>query len=111
MENTSFGAENMTGGRGHNTTMQLEGFMSFNGFQICIFFATVVVGLIGNGIVIFLTCCRMKTTVDSIWFLNLAVADFIFMLSSINELLSVLGQCSYQSGPMPVHMDGCLGSE
>ncbi|XP_052472127.1 C3a anaphylatoxin chemotactic receptor-like [Carassius gibelio] len=89
MENTSFGAENMTGG-----TMQQEGFTSFKIFVLCIFFATFAVGLIGNGLVIFLTGCRMKTTVNSIWFLNLAIADFLFMLSSIVDHLSTLGQLS-----------------
>ncbi|XP_026105850.1 C3a anaphylatoxin chemotactic receptor-like [Carassius auratus] len=89
MENTSFGAENMTGG-----AMQQEGFTSFKIFVLCIFFATFVVGLIGNGLVIFLTGCRMKTTVNSIWFLNLAIADFLFMLSSIIDHLSNLGQLS-----------------
>ncbi|KTF79686.1 hypothetical protein cypCar_00037832 [Cyprinus carpio] len=91
-ENTSFEAENMTGGTAQNTTMQQEGFTSFKIFQICIFIATIVVGLIGNGLVIFLTGCRMKTTVNSIWFLNLAIADFLFMLSSIINNLSVLGR-------------------
>ncbi|XP_059389533.1 C3a anaphylatoxin chemotactic receptor-like [Carassius carassius] len=91
-ENTSSEAENMTGGTAHNTTMQQEGFTSFQIFVLCIFFATFVVGLIGNGLVIFLTGCRMKTTVNSIWFLNLAIADFIFMLSSIIDHLSTLGQ-------------------
>uniref|UniRef100_A0A8C1NPD1 G-protein coupled receptors family 1 profile domain-containing protein n=1 Tax=Cyprinus carpio TaxID=7962 RepID=A0A8C1NPD1_CYPCA len=92
MENTSFEAENMTGGTAHNTTMQQEGFTSFKLqiFQICICIPTIVVGLIGNGLVIFLTGCRMKKTVNSIWFLNLAIADFLFMLSSIILLLSVL---------------------
>ncbi|XP_026105849.1 C3a anaphylatoxin chemotactic receptor-like [Carassius auratus] len=89
VENTSFGVENMTGG-----AMQQEGFTSFQIFEFCIFFATCVVGLIGNGLVIFLTGCRMKTTVNSIWFLNLAIADFIFLLSSIIDHLSTLGQLS-----------------
>uniref|UniRef100_A0A8C2EV13 G-protein coupled receptors family 1 profile domain-containing protein n=1 Tax=Cyprinus carpio TaxID=7962 RepID=A0A8C2EV13_CYPCA len=77
-----------------NTTMQQEGFTSFKIFQICIFIATIVVGLIGNGLVIFLTGCRMKTTVNSTWFLNLAIADFLFMLSSIIDNLLVLGRLS-----------------
>ncbi|XP_042627690.1 C3a anaphylatoxin chemotactic receptor-like [Cyprinus carpio] len=90
MENTSFEAENMTADTTHNTTMQQEGFISFGIFVLCIFIATIVVGLIGNGLVIFLTGCRMKTTVNSIWFLNLAIADFTFMLSSIIFFLSAL---------------------
>ncbi|XP_059389718.1 C3a anaphylatoxin chemotactic receptor-like [Carassius carassius] len=89
MENTSSEAENMTGGTAHNTTMQQEGFTSFEIFSLCIFIATCVVGLIGNGLVIFLTGCRMKTTVNSIWFLNLATADFTFMLFSV---INVLGK-------------------
>uniref|UniRef100_A0A8C1R7U0 G-protein coupled receptors family 1 profile domain-containing protein n=1 Tax=Cyprinus carpio TaxID=7962 RepID=A0A8C1R7U0_CYPCA len=83
-------AENMTRGTAQNTTMQQEEFTSFNIFALCIFFATIVVGLIGNGLVIFLTGCRMKRTVNSIWFLNLAIADFTFMLSTVLNFLLVL---------------------
>ncbi|XP_042627700.1 C3a anaphylatoxin chemotactic receptor-like [Cyprinus carpio] len=74
-----------------NITIQPEGPESIGIFSLCIFIATIVVGLIGNGLVIFLTGCRMKTTINSIWFINLAIADFIFMLSSIIDLLSALG--------------------
>uniref|UniRef100_A0A8C1WM60 G-protein coupled receptors family 1 profile domain-containing protein n=1 Tax=Cyprinus carpio TaxID=7962 RepID=A0A8C1WM60_CYPCA len=94
-ENTSFEAENMTGGTAHNTILQQEGFTSFNIFALCIFIPTIVVGLIGNGLVIFLTGCRMKKTVNSIWFLNLAIADFLLMLSPIIILLSVLAQWNF----------------
>ncbi len=80
----------MTRDPARNITMQHEGFTSFQIFALCIFFATFVVGLIGNGLVIFLTGCRMKKTVNSIWFLNLAIADFIFLLSSVGVGLSVI---------------------
>ncbi|RXN08589.1 C3a anaphylatoxin chemotactic receptor-like protein [Labeo rohita] len=91
-KNTSFEAKNMTGSTVQNNTMEQKELTNLAIFSSCISLATIVVGLIGNGIVIFLTGCRMKMTVNVMWFLNLAVADFIYLLYSCTYHLSVLGQ-------------------
>ncbi|XP_056330540.1 C3a anaphylatoxin chemotactic receptor-like [Danio aesculapii] len=88
MENSSFGLKNVTGNSTHKSTVE----KGFEIFSACVFFSTVIVGLIGNGLVIFLAGCRMKTTVNSIWFLNLAIADFIFLLFSVTNFCLILSK-------------------
>ncbi|XP_067306860.1 C3a anaphylatoxin chemotactic receptor-like [Pseudorasbora parva] len=68
---TTFGFHNVTRFATDNSTVQREIYI------ICINLAMSAVGLIGNGLVIFVTGYKMKTTVNSTWFLNLACADFI----------------------------------
>ncbi len=81
-----------------NSTVQTEGFSGINVFKICIYLAIPAIGLIGNGLVIFVTGYKMKTTVNSIWFLNLAIADFIFSSTMIINFILAFCKMSWNFG-------------
>lgn len=51
---------------------------SINIMSLIIYSLAFVLGVLGNGVVIWVTGFKMKKTVNTIWFLNLAVADFLF---------------------------------
>uniref|UniRef100_A0A8C8DQL1 Chemerin chemokine-like receptor 2 n=1 Tax=Oryzias sinensis TaxID=183150 RepID=A0A8C8DQL1_9TELE len=48
--------------------------------SVVIYIICIVIGLIGNGTVIWVTAFKSKRTVNSVWLLNLALADFVFVL-------------------------------
>ncbi|XP_062420930.1 chemerin-like receptor 2 [Pungitius pungitius] len=48
--------------------------------SVVIYIVSFVLGLVGNGTVIWVTAFKSKKTVNSVWLLNLAMADFVFVL-------------------------------
>ncbi|XP_012726676.2 G-protein coupled receptor 1 [Fundulus heteroclitus] len=48
--------------------------------SVVVYIFCIVLGLIGNGAVIWVTGFKSKRTINSVWLLNLAVADFVFVL-------------------------------
>ncbi|XP_077383141.1 chemerin-like receptor 1 [Festucalex cinctus] len=51
---------------------------SLNIMSVVFYSLAFVLGVLGNGVVIYVTGFMMKKTVNTVWFLNLAVADFLF---------------------------------
>ncbi|KAJ3598217.1 hypothetical protein NHX12_001728 [Muraenolepis orangiensis] len=63
--------------------------MTINTVMLVINCVVALVGIVGNGLVIYVTGFRMKRTVNSVWFLNLAVADFLFTTFLIFNIISL----------------------
>uniref|UniRef100_A0A8C9ZRD9 Si:dkey-42l23.4 n=2 Tax=Sander lucioperca TaxID=283035 RepID=A0A8C9ZRD9_SANLU len=66
--------------------------------SLVIYCVILIVGTLGNGLVIYVTGCRMKRTVNSVWFLNLAVADFLFTAFLILTIISISQDHQWQFG-------------
>ncbi|XP_051720160.1 C3a anaphylatoxin chemotactic receptor-like isoform X5 [Ctenopharyngodon idella] len=81
-----------------NATTLQEPLSSIEIFNIFIYFVTFALGIVGNGLVIFVTGYKMKTTVNSIWFLNLAIADFIFILIIILYIVTAFNKMAWHFG-------------
>ncbi|XP_016417749.1 C3a anaphylatoxin chemotactic receptor-like [Sinocyclocheilus rhinocerous] len=59
----------------NSTAATVKYLKNINIFLHCII---CVLGVAGNGMVVYIAGLKMKRTVNTIWFLNLAVADFLF---------------------------------
>ncbi|XP_053743316.1 chemerin-like receptor 1 isoform X1 [Synchiropus splendidus] len=86
---TPFFFPNATDGMGKNNSLyddeeydykdeHAELRQSLNIMSLIVYCLAFVLGVLGNGVVIWVTGFKMKKTINTVWFLNLAVADFLF---------------------------------
>ncbi|XP_030068941.1 chemokine-like receptor 1 [Microcaecilia unicolor] len=77
----------INGGKGSKEegTADIEKIMDYS--QVFFYSVVFVLGVLGNGLVIWITGFKMQKTVNSIWFLNLALADFLFSLTRCIPLI------------------------
>ncbi|XP_034030991.1 chemokine-like receptor 1 [Thalassophryne amazonica] len=71
----------VSGGNGsmYYTTDKYKELRQFlNIMSLIVYSLAFVLGVLGNGVVIWVTGFKMKKTINTVWFLNLAVADFLF---------------------------------
>ncbi|KAL2084084.1 hypothetical protein ACEWY4_019602 [Coilia grayii] len=78
-----------------------------NNIQIVLYALTIVLGSVGNSLVIWMIAVRMKPTATNVCLLNLAVADLIFSISRILSLI-YLSLNQWQFGVPLCQLNGLL---
>uniref|UniRef100_A0A3P9C3F9 Formyl peptide receptor 1 n=1 Tax=Maylandia zebra TaxID=106582 RepID=A0A3P9C3F9_9CICH len=78
MTTNSFNPINTTAAPNGNGSKNSDSNGGLNIMSLIIYSVAFVLGVLGNGVVIWVTGFKMKKTVNTVWYLNLAVADFLF---------------------------------
>uniref|UniRef100_UPI0037E7C51A chemerin-like receptor 1 isoform X2 n=1 Tax=Semicossyphus pulcher TaxID=241346 RepID=UPI0037E7C51A len=79
LNQTTTNASDINGSTSDDNYSELK--QSLKIMTLIIYCLAFVLGVLGNGVVIWVTGFKMKKTVNTVWFLNLAVADFLFTAS------------------------------
>ncbi|XP_069496581.1 chemerin-like receptor 1 [Ambystoma mexicanum] len=72
-----------------------------------IFSIILLMGVTGNGTVIWITGCKLRKTINTVWFLNLAVADFISTFLIFNTLLNLALDLNWPFGSVSCKLLNC----
>uniref|UniRef100_I3IUC8 Formyl peptide receptor 1 n=1 Tax=Oreochromis niloticus TaxID=8128 RepID=I3IUC8_ORENI len=83
-------------------------FRSLTTVDAVVFSLVSVLGMLGNGVVIWVTGFRMKKTVNTVWYLHIAVADFIFAVFLALRATSLALQFHWPFGNFMCKLCGTL---
>lgn len=75
--------------------------------QITLYALTILLGSVGNSMVIWMVGVRLRPTATNVWLFNLAVADLVFCISRV---LTVMSLCLHRwpFGILPCQVNGLL---
>ncbi|KAM3921633.1 chemerin-like receptor 1 [Leptodactylus fuscus] len=73
-----------------------------------IFSLIFVLGMMGNGTVIWITGCRLKRNINTVWFFNLALADFVSTFLVLVTVLYLLLDLHWPFGPIFCKLVNCF---
>ncbi|MFT7800655.1 chemokine-like receptor 1 [Arapaima gigas] len=76
---------------------------------LVIYFVAFLLGPFGNGLVIYVTGFKMKRTVNVIWFLNLAIADFLFTAFLLFSIVYMIRGCRWPFGDIMCKLNSLVG--